>query len=86
MKVMISTGESIWLNEQEALAMKLMDEYSCNYYLDLSGETIPLEIWHTMEDLIVAGKVFPMIGKIDIHDSNISINDVYPELRAMLVT
>jgi hypothetical protein len=85
MNVMISTGESIWLTKEEAVAMKLMDEQRCNYYLDLVGERIPPNIWHTMEDLIISGKVFPLIGKIDIRDSNISIDDVRPELRSMII-
>ena len=82
---MISTGKYIWLTKEEAVAMKLMDEQRCNYYLDLSGERIPPNIWHTMEDMIISGKVFPVIGKIDIRDLNISIDNVRPELRSMIV-
>jgi hypothetical protein len=85
MNVMIGTGESIWLTKEEAVAMKLMDEQRCNSYLDLVGERIPLDIWHTMQDLLLSGKVFPVINRIIIKDSNISIDDVRPELRSMIV-
>ena len=85
MNVTIRTGECIRLTMNEANAMKLIDINSCNYYLNLSRKTIPLDVWYTMEDLILTGKVYPSITTIDIRKSNLTINDVRPELLPMVI-
>lgn len=85
MNVLIRTGECITLSPQEAYAMRLIRNERCNYYLNFSRETIPLNVWHIIESLILSDKVYPSIRTIDIRNSNLSINDVRPELQSMII-
>jgi hypothetical protein len=85
MNVVLRTGECIRLTQNEAVAMKLIDDDRCNYYLNLSRQSIPLDVWETIQRLILSDKVYPPITTIDIKNSNLSINDVYPELRNIII-
>lgn len=85
MNVTLRTGECIRLNSEEAIAMKLIRDNRCNDYLNLSKEFIPLDVWHNMEQLILTDKVFPSIGVIDIRESNLTINDVHPDLVNIII-
>lgn len=86
MNVLTRTGDCIRLTQQEAKAMRLIRENSCNYYLNFSSEIVPLDIWHTIENLILAGKVYPSVITIDIRKSNLSIDDIHSELRNMIIS
>lgn len=85
MNVLTNTGECVRLTPKEAEAMKIIYDDSCNYYLDLSAKNIPLDTWHTIEDLFLADKVFPTITTIDIRKSNIKLEDVNPLLKSMII-
>ncbi len=85
MNVLTSTGESVRLTQKEAEAMRVICNERCNYYLNLSGENVPLDVWHTIEDLFLSNKVYPAIRTIDIRNSNIKLEDVNPLLKDTII-
>lgn len=85
MEVLTRNGECVRLTPLETNAMRLIRGYRCNYYLNLSNEDIPINIWNTIEDLILSDKIYPAITTINIQNSNLTIDDVNIKLRDCII-
>lgn len=85
MEVLTSTGVCVHLNTQQSTAMKFIKDNQCNYYLNLSHTFVPLDIWHTIEDLYLSNNIFPAITVIDIRNTNLTLKDVDFRLHNMII-
>lgn len=82
----ISTGsKSIRYTPEEAKIVQFMNQRRCNYYLNFSDRRISIDMWKNIEKLFLTNKVYPTILVIDIQNTGLSLNDVNPDLRHMIV-
>ena len=57
-------------------SLQYIQSYRCNSILDLSNRLIPLHLWKLIQHHIKNQSILPPIKIIDLHNSNITPDDI----------